>query len=810
MDRNYGSLAYYGSTAEMLSQRDPDAILAAGSPEAMADPEFLNNIILEAGFSYDSADLLFLADAKQAAIAHQIYGLQFLQECVQDASPHFERVWKNAYETVNFFMGNHWTTDDEEEHLAKGLKPYSWPTFRPLVNSVLGEAVAQRADYRVIGLNERSQMRAQVGNRALRWVSQSNKLTNVKIDLTRDALLAGVSVAGTALDPMDPGGRVKVTRCRYSEFMWDMNSPTDSTLANVKWVLRETWVDRLRLAAEFPEWRKEILSASGHMTAASGFEESRSILRPKAKTPVGSAEITQEYDPTARQLYGRLLFRRELYVRRWVQRLVVTDPFLGKEYPCRTADQAMRQQEELEAYYMDQPVWQVMAPQLRERVFAPRAAMIEVIDQFIFIGNQLVRLNSDADGGIPYIFCAPEFYDGDVTPYFDHAKGPQRWQDRFMSFVDDLKAGAKGGHIINTHFLQGTKLTEEQIGNKINETNWKLFVNEDAIDFDANKVIAHVAEHQNPQVLEPIIRYLDSMNERAYGGPNMSGSAAFAGQSGKSAAQLRAAGSTLTLTAMDKIALSDCMLGQRALYLLGYLHPAAQMRVYGDDLKPEFFSLLTEGIETLRDYDFDVALVEVMASPTEKQARLQRLENILGYAPGIFEATLPLLLKNSDIEYTDRQEILQSVAGMRKAAEQAATEDRQMKRDEIMGRIEVNRGGLEVKTAAQRLAEQNLPKFNFTGKLPTDPLAMADFINWAAVNMPGFFAHPAMLAAGETMKALFDQSRLTMQQREEDVNTPDWEKDAVRHQVAVKKAHAKSKDAGNRAMREVRTGNAAP
>ncbi len=806
------AIAYYGSGY----RPDSDEILAAGlQADDFAQMEFVQNLILEAGFNLGSAELGYLQERKQAAMAMQGYGLLILMECVEDGAPHFQKIWKNAYETINFHMGNHWSREDEAVTISRGLKPYSWPNFRKLVNPVLSEIVAQLSDYRVIARNERSEVRSELANKGLKWVAQTNKLANVKFDLSRDALLAGVSVVATRQHPLAPTMRIQNQRCRPMEFMWDMNSPTDSTLADVKWVLRENWVDRTRLAAEFPEWREDIMSRAGLMTATTGYEESTSMLRPLAKTPASSAEVTQAYDPTNRQMYGRLLFRRELYLRRWVPRLMVVDPFEGKEYPCRTADQALLQQRALEKHYMETPVWSALTPMMQERVFQPQPCQVEFIDQFIFIGNHLVRVNHDSEGGLPYIFCVPEFYDGDVTSYFDHAKGPQRWHDRAMQMLDDLKAGAKGGMIINTRHTKHLGMSDVELGNKFNETNWKLYLNEVEVDadgetFDPKKIITYVTQEQNEQVATAVIGYLNTLNQEAFGGPNMSGTPAFAGQTGKSTMLLRAAGSNLTLPAFMKMGLSDTMLGQRDLYLLGFLHPATQMRVYGDDLKPEYFSMLSQGVESLADYDFDVDVIEVQASPSEKQARLQRLEVMLQTAPQIFKAVLPYLLKNSDIEYQERQAIIADVDAMDKAAQDATAVQQKFARDEMEAKMEISKGKLDNETRAQTLAEQNLPKYSFTGKAPVGPMADADFINWARMNIPGMgTAHPSIIMADRTAWALYEQARLNYQQTEEDRLTPQYKKDAIMHNVAVKEDHETAKDAANRATREVRSGNAA-
>lgn len=463
---------------------------------------------------------------------------------------------------------------------------------------------------------------------------------------------------------------------------------------------------------------------------------------------------------------------------------------------------------------MQTPVWGALGSTLQQRVFQPRPMQVEVIDQFIFIGNRLVRVNSDSEGGLPYIFCVPEFYDGDVTAYFDHAKGPQRWHDRAMQMIDDLKAGAKGGMVIDTRYTQHLGMTDEQLGNKFNETNWKLYLNEnqngiDGENFDPAKIITYVTQQQNSQVAESIIKYLNTINEETYGGANMSGNHAFAGQSGKSSMVMRAAGSTLTLPAFAKMGLSDTQLGSRNLYLLGFLHPATQMRVYGDDLKPEFFSMLNEGVESLSDFDFDVDLIEVQASPSEKQARLQRLEMILQTNPQAFPVVAPMLLRNADLDYTDRKEIQDGLEAQQKAEADEKAEAAKLARDEMQGKMDIAKESLYIKGREQALAEANLPKYSFTGKAPGGPMAQASFLEWATLNVPGFSAHPAMILADEAAKALFEQSRITMQQVQEDANTPEWKRRAIENKVAVKEDHATAKDTANRAIREVKSGNAA-
>ncbi len=815
---NNGAVAYYRDsaivsgdrrqTAEMASLTDPDMLLAMNIARGANDPEFLQNLILEAGYWLNSSELSYYQDQRARAEAIQSYGLEMLRNFEFRSIPQFQAVGRNGTETVQFYLGNHWSPEDEAFRIDSGMKPYSWPSFKPLVNAFLGEMVAQQTDYRTIPLNTRSEPRVEVANKALQWVAQSNRIPAIKIDAARDAVLYGYSVIGTRMHPMDPQGAIQIFRVRPEEVMFDLNSATDSTLANVKHFWRGTWQDRVRLAAEFPEWRNEILRPSGLFVATSGFEMGYTMIRPKVRTPAGDNHVTTATDPQMDMMYGRLLFKREFYVRRWVDRLVVTDPFAGRTYNCTSQQQAASQQLLLEQYYSKTQLWGNMSESLRMRVFSARPAMVEVIDQLIFIGDQLVRINSDDEGGLPFVPCCPEFYDGSLGAYFEQAKDPQRWEDRLMAAIDDREAGAKGGMVINEQWIKGPWNTDQEMRDFFNQPNWKIVINEQDPEFNIDRAIKYVVPPPDNQNYDALLRYVSQINVNSYGGQNRQGLAAFAGQSGKSAEELRSAGSTLTMSVVQKIAESDRLVGMRVLYLLQYLHPAVQMRTYDEDLQPVFFSLLDQGMESLGDYDFDVEVKQILASPSERQARIKRIENILGYDPSLIEGVLPFLLKNSDIDYTERQQIEQFVNDRVKARNQEAADNMKMAKDKVQGDLDTQKGNLTIKAREQAWLEQNAPKTTLTGKLSMDPLMTADLINWAAENVRGFAAHPAMIIAGQAAKDLLEQRKLTMQQVEEDAHTPQYKKDAIENNVAVKEAHQTAKDTANRAMRETRSGNA--
>jgi len=262
------------------------------------------------------------------------------------------------------------------------------------------------------------------------------------------------------------------------------------------------------------------------------------------------------------------------------------------------------------------------------------------------------------------------------------------------------------------------------------------------------------------------------------------------------------------MTLVQKIAESDRLVGARIAYLLEYLHPAVQMRVSDEDQTAEFFSLLDEGIESLADYNFDVEVKQVLASPSERQARIRRVENILGYDPSLIEIVLPFLLKNSDIDYSERIAIIKGVEDRVKNRNQAAAEQLKMARQKLEGDLAAQKAGMMIKADALEFEKQNVPKVTLAGKLPTDPLTVADLLNWAAEYIPGMAAHPAMLMAGRAAEDLQTQGKLNLQQTEEDRLTPEYKKRAIEQNVAVKEEHQSAKDAANRALREVRSGNA--
>ena len=776
---------------------------------AADDPRYLNNLVLESGYMATSVDLEFLRDSRQVAQTMQTYGALLLMEFELDTMDVFRRIAENGNETIDFNQGHQLTPEDEAQIIAENRKPYEFSgNFTSITRAVLGEAIAMRTDWQAVAANARSEPKAEIANKTLRWIAQRNKINRVKAGWLRDGLMYGVGFVGVSQDPLDPFGAVKLERVRPQECRWDINSCVNNIHEDTKYFWRATWVDRITLAEQIPEWRKEILTLTGDFLATTGWEAPYVQMRPKQKVPVGQQGMTSNYNPTLREMYGRLLFRREFYIRRQVKMMIVCDPFTGEEFrfnPERDPEGPARKQQELELMYMATPIWGALTPYLRATLFTARRASVNVIDQMIFIGNTLVRVNSGMEDGLPYVDFAPNFYNGDVTPYFDYLKAPQRWYNRIMSMIDQMIAGGKDGMVINAKY-KPKYLSDEEFRDLPNQPNWKIFVDEFADDFKMEEFIHIVNAGQNPEAMRALLQMVVQNNQETSGGSNQIGIEAFKGQSGRSAEELRQAGSNLTKSAFDVFADSQAALGQRAYYVAQFLHPAAQMRVYDDDKKPEFFSLIQHGVESLMDYEFDVFVSEVVASPSEKNARLNRLMALAGQVPQVAQVITPAIVRNSGLDYSEVKQITTDLANLQQQTSQQAQQEYQLKLEEMRGKMNNEATKTYLNARQQAWIERNAPKLMLTGKVNTaNPLLMTEILNWAGEEA-GMDAHPAMMIAGEEAANIVRQSAITMMQTEEAANTPDWQRKAIENQVKIKRGAPTAKDAGNRALREVRSG----
>ncbi len=763
---------------------------------AQAQPGLVQSLAEEAGLvslngGPDYSELKGLAQDLSSTVRREMQNFEVLHGFWFEARAEVHQ------ENVDFFLSHQWTREDREAIIAQGRKPYVSNVMRRFILSLLGEQVGQRTDWRAIPANKLAEGKADMMNHILRWVAQTNDWDAIESEIFRDGIIGGVGVCGVGLDPYDPFGKITLHRHRPQEFMWDIHSAQNGSLQNTSNLWRGYFVDKASLAAEFPEWHDEIWGQSGQLTGATGYESIYTMIRPKIHAPAGRKDNYSTYfDPFIKRAYGALVFKREFYRRRFATKWLIRDGYSGTSYYYDTPNQAADEANKLMRQYYESGVVEYygMVP----RISAPRQVALPVIDQFIFVGDQLLRVTTSTVDRYPYKFYIPEFYDGEVTSYFEHGKDDQRMRNRILSFIDQMASGVKGLTLVDRDAVP-QKISDDQLKATLTLPNQVLLVNgARAAGKNLSEVVHHAAPPVPGTLHQTLFGIVSGDMEQQFGGPNAIGQEAFAGQSGRNAQFLRSQASLANIPAFDALRRFNKQVAEDILYYSQFLDPGVQMMVTDEASNPEFHSILDYGVKSIEDMKFNIIVSEVVASPTERDARLSRLMQLLGQVPDLAMDAAEVILDLSDIDFEDKTKIIQNRDARLQAQNQMEQQIQQFEQSRDMKKLEVQIMQAMVKSRLADLAARNMPSITLTGKLPEGPATQATLLQAAGVE-----AEPLAVASDNAFHAMLRQEILDMAQEHQNDLTPSWERDrgGGGHQGKSSTGVPTAKDNANRSIK---------
>lgn len=700
----------------------------------------------------------FGENMQEMAIEAERLALQELNAFEFEAIPIFRR--RNAVhrENINYFQSHQWSENDITTIIEDGRKPYSFNLIRRFFQTLLGEQRSQRTEWRAIPMNKRSGMKVDVYNHLLRWAGQNNDFYDVASDVFRDGVIGGVGVIGVDLDVHNPFGAIKIDRQYPLEFMWDLQTAKNGYLDNCKYVWRGCYIDREVALNEFPEWADEINLWRGASYGDNYFYGYETLIRPKIAATAADMTGPYEYNPRFYAMYRNQLFKREFYRRRYVKKWLVHDGVSNMTQYFDDEQKALEWAQKLYAFYSEPAImaqFQIRQPY----VSAPYWQDVAYVDQMIFLDNRLVRVNTSKVDRLPYKFYIPEWYDGDMTSYFEHGKGYQRLINRYMMFQDQMAGGVKGSTVINEFYANG-KYTSQQLREVAVSANPTYLINMPDKDAAVGLINNIPPPNFGPAMSvlsDAVTRDLSQM----YGGQNYIGQQAFAGQSGRSAQGLASQATVATIPLYDKWRKVQKQVGQDIIYLSQFLSPQLQMVVVDEMNNPEFRSFIDDGIQNPEDFTYDVFVSEVVKSATEQEATLNRLMVVAQTNPELAQDMTEVFLDNVDIDASIKKKILENRDARIAYERQLEQQQIQLKQDENNIKRQRDYAANELKNKELQLEAMNLPKVSMVIKPEeTAPGLLAEIMNKAGVP-----ADPIGVAADKAFDTIMRQEALNLQQK---------------------------------------------
>lgn len=702
-------------------------------------------------------------------------------------SPMFGHRKKVFEENYDFYESNQWTAEDRANLIADGMAPLQSNQMKRYFDSLLGEFRARESEWRARGVTPESDTKAEFMNHLLAAVAQQNNWQRKKAMVFRDSVIGGVGVASCMLDPADPLGSIRLRHERPVEFMWHLETARDGSLDGAHYVWRGYFAQRTDLEREFPLWANEIRDLEGKMYAYQ-WPYLDTLIRPKSRRTTGSAigDDSMEFDPWTSRLSRQMLFKREFYRRRAVTKWRVTNGYTAThaDFEVGAKDQAVAYYQALVATYR---IWESQITgqpedRVQPRIAEPRLVQAPVVDQEIWIGDRLVAVNHSDDDRIPYHFLIPEYCDGDITSYFEHGKDMQRLRNVFMTLMRKIASGFKGKDVINEYFV-GQNYTPQELNELYTSEIKPLKINNP----DPKAARAVFERHPPAQIgtsIQTLFQIATEDTNMLFGGLNTIGLTENAGESGRAVLARQQASAISTVSLVDEEEYFDRSVGEDVMYLAAWLDPNIKLMVTNADGNPEWRSLAEGGItwdakrqvNSTRELRYQVEVVQVQASPTQREGEIARLRDVISQAPETAPAIVPLLLKKMDIDESDRENITQSLAAQQQFTQELQARQQQMQEFEVKQKWTLAAVDRQLKMKELELEEIKIktPAVSLGLKGDAGPAMLSDILN--SMN-PALNADPLGVMMDQAIHAKFGQDKLDMQQMHRNaLMTPDQKK----------------------------------
>jgi hypothetical protein len=665
---------------------------------------------------------------------------------------YYKQLHANIYENRGFYNSMRiWSDEDKQKIADAGLIPYATPALKRFIDTLLGEIAASRTEWRALGMDIMSEDKAEFMNHLLRSVAQQNDWDRVQLQVIKDALIAGVGVSSTMLDPLHPTGRIRIERNKPEEFMIDLETAKNGSFHGSQYVWRGYYVPRDQMMWEFPAQAETIKKLNTGAFVSASYHLNTFLSPQVMRTATGKNNHT--YNPLS---FGRnatrFVFKREFYRRREILRWVVTDIIRGTTYKVETQEQAVYIYMQLHEYYMNNAI--AFGFQMPDVVATePVQAYVPAIDQEIWGNEQLLAIFTTTDEYIPYTFCTPEFQDGEITSFFQHGKDMVRLKNRALMMLDWIGLNVTGKTVVNKRYMP-ENMTEDQIRKQVKSATEPIIV--DSSDPNAmDNIFRHFSPPSMGTVFSQLFAVASDEGQMTFGGLNTIGITENAGESGRAVLARQRASSTAVIPVREELKYYQREVGEKVAYLAQYLDPATQLMYVNDDGRPQYRSVISDGMQTISELRFKIDINEVQKSPSEREAQITRLMSILQQAPQTAPAILPLYLRYEDVDISVKREIENYLREAEQFDRQMQIEESNRQNAVVESRIRRDQEDMLIKRMVAEHEVKGIPSITLTGKIgEMPPRAAADIYEKAGID-----ASPALINKDADDMLKYDEKR---------------------------------------------------
>lgn len=586
-------------------------------------------------------------------------------EDIETAHPLFAQQWEEARRNSAFVQGDQWDQDEIEAHHRQNRIPYVFDQISPKVNAVLGVHSARRVEAQAIPTEPGDEPTAYVANRLIKWCEQVNRMDEVENEVFYDMIVkkAGATVTRWALTD-GLSGRPVVERIPIYQLMWDPNS-VDVSLSDAKWMARILPISKQDAIERWPEFQEAIRNAGGlgNESVVDRFE----VMTPRQQYVAGTGRSLKDTD-----LRGDIIAIEHFEkLRQYIY--IVVDQVSNEITEYDEQSSAQNHIEGLLQQYAENDV-NLLDQDGNDLVYIVTLSKDIVIQSLIFADECVSREVTELPD-FPYqvSFCYHD--DGEYWSFVDQLIDPQMFQNRMISELDNqIGRGNKNiMTVIEAKLKRG--YTIEKLSTEASKVSPKIPV----LSHDAINVVPNQPAQSD---LVPAITMAISHMTDVVGGRNALGLQENAAESGAAVRARQEAAGMARMPVFAHINSWRRKVTEMCLwYMRKYLAADQQMRIMGEDGKPEWIIIPKDALDTLANARMDIVINEAVDTVTSKERQFVQVKELFQTIGPMLppDIVVTTLLEYSSLEQNTKDKILAMIPAIQQYQQQQAEEQRMAK-----------------------------------------------------------------------------------------------------------------------------------
>jgi hypothetical protein len=545
---------------------------------------------------------------------------------IETARPLFADMWAEARRNSQFVQGNQWDEQDRDAHERQNRIPYVFDQISPKVNAVLGVHSARRVEASVVPTEPGDEPTAYVANRLIKWCEQINRMDEVE-------------------------------RIPIYQMMWDPNA-VDVSLADAKWMCRVIPITRQDAIERWPEFEEAVRNAGGYGDESSLVRTDVMTARQRFMAQSGRAisEVDLRGDIIAIEHFEKA--KQYIYI--------VVDQVANQMNEFDNPESAKSYVDGLLSQYAEGDV-PLIDSEGNDMVTTVTLSKDIVIQSLVF-GSECVSREVTELPDFPYqiAFCYHD--DGEYWSFVDQLIDPQMFQNRMISELDNQIG--RGNKNIMTVVEQKLKrgYTIVDLSREASKVSPKIPV----LSHDAINVVPNQPAQSD---LVPAITMAISHMTDIVGGRNALGLQENAAESGAAVRARQEAAGMARMPVFAHINSWRRKVTEMCLwYMRRYLAPEQQMRIMGEEGKPEWILVTQEVLDSLVSARMDVLVTEAVDTLTARERQFVQVKELFQTIGPMLppDVIITTMLEYSSIEQETKSKILGMLPAIQQYQQQQA------------------------------------------------------------------------------------------------------------------------------------------